>query len=324
MGFKTYLIKKGTATIATFFVIATIIFFLFRQVGNPVGLHISDDMSPEEMERIRAEFGLNEPVYVQYFEYLQGIVKLEFGDSFYYSEPTAEVVIERLFNSLLLTVPAIAIAYFGGVLIGIYLGWRRGHLDEQMGLVVSLVFRSTPRFWLGLILIFIFGAELGLLPYRGMLPPGQTLESHLALLTNLDFIRHIILPIASMTFYIMGLPMLLMRTSMLEVINEDFIEVVKAKGAKQTTIMYRHAGRNALLPVTTAFGVAIGFAFGGNILVETVFSYPGIGKLMVDSVFRGDFPVAQFSFLIMAGVILIMNFLVDLGYGYLDPRVTHD
>jgi peptide/nickel transport system permease protein len=127
-----------------------------------------------------------------------------------------------------------------------------------------------------------------------------------------------------MTFYLMGLPLLLMRTSLFEVMNEDFIDIVRAKGANERRVMYRHAARNALLPVTTAFGVAIGYSFGGNLLVETVFSYPGIGRLMVNSVFRGDFPVAQFSFLMMAGVILLMNLFVDLLYGYLDPRVTYD
>jgi peptide/nickel transport system permease protein len=128
----------------------------------------------------------------------------------------------------------------------------------------------------------------------------------------------------SLTVYMAGLPLLLMRSSIFDVMNEDFVDVVRAKGASDRTVMYKHVMRNALLPVTTAFGVAVGFSFGGAVLVEQVFSYPGVGRLMVQSVFNGDWPVAQFSFLIMAAAILIMNFFVDIFYGVLDPRVTYD
>jgi peptide/nickel transport system permease protein len=324
MSLRRYAVRRTVGTVVTFFVIATILFFLFRQVGSPIGLHISDNMSPEQIEAVRASFGLDEPLYVQYYNYLVNIVTLEFGRSFYYSSPVGSIVIERLYNSLFLTIPSILIGYFVGVIGGVYLGWNRGNTQERLGLVVALVFRSTPRFWLGLVLLFVFGSVFGLFPMSGMLPPGTEFDSHLQLVTIPAFYSHIVLPIASMTLYLMGLPLLLMRTSLFEVMNEEFIEMVRAKGASESRIMYRHAARNALLPVTTAFGVAIGYSFGGNLLVETVFSYPGIGRLMVNSVFRGDFPVAQFSFLMMAGVILLMNLIVDLTYGYLDPRVTYD
>lgn len=324
MSLRRYAARRIVGTVVTFFVIATILFFLFRQVGSPIGLHISDNMSPEQIRAVRASFGLDEPLYVQFLNYLGNIVTLEFGHSFYYSSPVQDIVVERLYNSLFLTVPSILIGYFFGVLGGVYLGWNRGNYKERFGLTLALVFRSTPRFWLGLVLLFVFGSVFGLFPMSGMLPPGTEFDSYLQLVTMPAFYNHIVLPIVSMTLYLMGLPLLLMRTSLFEVINEDFIEIVRAKGATERRIMYRHAARNALLPVTTAFGVAIGYSFGGNLLVETVFSYPGIGRLMVNSVFRGDFPVAQFSFLMMAGVILLMNLVVDLLYGYLDPRVTYN
>lgn len=324
MSLRRYAARRIVGTVLTFFVIATILFFLFRQVGSPIGLHISDNMSPEQIRAVRASFGLDEPLYVQFLNYLGNIVTLEFGHSFYYSSPVQDIVVERLYNSLFLTVPSILIGYFFGVLGGVYLGWNRGNYKERFGLTLALVFRSTPRFWLGLVLLFVFGSVFGLFPMSGMLPPGTEFDSYLQLVTMPAFYNHIVLPIVSMTLYLMGLPLLLMRTSLFEVINEDFIEIVRAKGATERRIMYRHAARNALLPVTTAFGVAIGYSFGGNLLVETVFSYPGIGRLMVNSVFRGDFPVAQFSFLMMAGVILLMNLVVDLLYGYLDPRVTYN
>lgn len=324
MSLRTYAVKRTLGMVATFFVIATILFFLFRQVGSPLGLHISDNMSPEQIQAVKESFGLDQPWYVQYVHYLESIVTVEFGRSFYYSSGVADIVLERLYNSLFLTIPSILIGYFFGVFGGVYLGWKRGELQERFGLTLALLFRSTPRFWLGLTLLFVFGVRLGWFPFSGMLPPGTSFDNHLELLTKPAFYHHLVLPIASMTLYLMGLPLLLMRTSLFEVMNMDFVDMVRAKGANEWQVMYKHGARNALLPVTTAFGVAVGYSFGGNLLVETVYSYPGIGRLMVNSVFRGDYPVAQFSFLMMAGVILLMNLIVDITYGYLDPRVSHD
>lgn len=324
MSFRNYLLKRLGGTVVSYLVIATMIFFMFRMIGNPLGLHISPNMSPQQVQEIKEVFGLNAPWYVQYYNYLKGLVTFKWGISFYYMESTYQIVVERLFNSLLLTLPAILIGYIGGILGGIYLGWKRGEPSERLGMVVALIFRSTPRFWVGIILIFVFGATLNWFPMSGMLGAGSDFSSHLGLLLRPEFYWHAVLPIVSMTLYLMGLPLLLMRTSMLEVINKDFVDLVRAKGASEPRVMYRHVARNAMLPVTTAFAVAIGFSFGGNVLVETVFSYPGIGRLMVNSVFRGDYPVAQYSFLIMAAVVLLMNLVADIAYGYLDPRVSYE
>ncbi|KAB1185326.1 MULTISPECIES: ABC transporter permease [Haloferax] len=324
MAFRNYLAKRLVGTAFSYLVIATMIFFMFRQIGDPLGLHISPNMSPQQVTELKEVFGLNDPWYVQYFTFLKGLVTFNWGISFYYMESTYGIVTQRLFNSLLLTLPAILIGYIGGILGGIYLGWKRGQPSERLGMIIALLFRSTPRFWVGILLIFVFGAKLGLFPMSGMLSPGSEFGGHLELLVRPDFYWHAALPIASMTLYLMGLPLLLMRTSMLEVINMDFVDLIRAKGASEQRVMYRHVARNAMLPVSTAFAVAIGFSFGGNVLVETVFSYPGIGRLMVNSVFRGDYPVAQFSFLIMAAVVLVMNLVADIAYGYLDPRVSYE
>jgi len=287
-----------------------------------MGLHIGEGMTPEQVQEIEQSFGIHDPLYIQYLNYLENIITANFGRSFYYGAEVESLVFTRLVNSLFLTLPSIFLAYLFGVLGGVYIGWKRGELQERAGLTMALLFRSTPRFWLGLILLFFFGGWI--FPLTGMLPPGTSYDSYFELIQMPEFYRHLVLPILSMTFYLMGLPLLLMRTSLFEVMNEEFIDVVRAKGAGEWSVMYKHGARNALLPVTTAFGVAIGFSFGGNVLVETVFSYPGVGRLMVDAVFNGDYPVAQYSFLIMAGMILLMNLLVDIAYAYLDPRVAHD
>jgi peptide/nickel transport system permease protein len=324
MSFRRFVLRRAISTVLIYVVIATIVFFLFRQVGDPRALFMNPSMTPDQFAQIEEQFGLNDPLYVQYYKYLINLFTFEFGLSFYYREAAGPLLIERLQNSLLLTVPAIVLSYVFGTLGGVLLAWKRGESIERAGLVMALTFRSAPRFWVGLLLLFFLAGVYQLFPAGGMLDPGSTFESHYALLTNPDFFHHAILPVVSMSLYLMGLPMMLMRTSMLEVIGEDFVDICRAKGMRERDVMYKHVARNAILPVVTAFAVAIAFSFGGNVLVETVFSYPGVGRLMVNSVFRGDFPVAQFAFLLMAGMVLIMNFVADILYGYLDPRVTYD
>lgn len=324
MGLKRYVLKRVVSTTLTFFAVATIVFFLFRQLGSPTSLFMAPDMGPEEIARIEASFGLNDPLYVQYLKYLGNIVTLDFGNSFFYSEPVAPLVAERLLNSLLITIPAILLAYVFGILGGVFLAWHRGEPVEEAGLVSALVFRSSPRFWVGLLLLFVFSYTLGWLPFGGMVPSGVEYSNPLELLLVPEFYKHILMPIIAMALYLMGLPLLLMRTSMLEVVHEDFVDICRAKGMTDVRVMYRHVARNALLPVVTAFAVAIAFSFGGNVLVEEVFSYPGIGRLMVNSAFRSDYPVAQFSFLLMAGAVLTMNLIADIIYGYLDPRISYE
>lgn len=324
MGLRRFVLIRIAGTITTFFVVATIVFFVFRQIGEPTVLFMNPNMNPEQIERIEESFGLAEPLHIQYLKYIGNIVTLNFGNSFFYSEPVAPLVFERLINSLFLTLPAILIAYVAGILGGVLMAWRRGEPIETGGLVAALIFRSSPRFWVGLLLLFVFSFTLDWLPFGGLTSSGADSMSHLELMTTPEFYRHLIMPILAMTLYLMGLPLLLMRTSMLEVIHEDFVDVCRAKGMTETTLMYRHVARNALLPVVTAFAVAIAFSFGGNVLVETVFSYPGIGRMMVNAAFRNDYPVAQFAFLLMAAAVMTMNLVADIVYGYLDPRVSYD
>lgn len=323
MALNRYIANRFIGILFTYLVVATIIFFLFRSVGSPIGLHIGENMSPSEMKAVQEAFGLNDPWYVQYGEFMRDLFLLDWGTSFYYSEATTAVVVPRLINSLFLTLPSILFAYVFGAIFGVFLAWKRGQPIERIGLGLGILFRSTPRFWVGLILLFVFGIVLSWFPLGGIMPAGSQWTSHRDLVTQPEFYRHLVLPILSMTFYLMGLPLLLMRTSLLEEINEDYVDIVRAKGATERRVMYKHAARNALLPVTTAFAIALGYSMGGNVLVETVFNYPGIGRLMVNSVFRADFPVAQFAFLTMAAVILTMNLIADIAYAFLDPRVRY-
>ncbi len=325
MSFGAFIIRRLVGIVASFLVIATILFFLFRQVGDPLTIYATGgQMSEEQIAQIRASFGLDQPLHVQYYEYILNVLTLDFGRSFFYNVPTAEIVFERLLNTLFLTIPSIFLAYLVGIIGGVQLAHARNSFKGKSGLAIAIICRSTPRFWSGLILAWVFGVYFGLLPISGLLPTGTEFDGRLDLITMPEFYRHIILPILSLTIYMIGLPLLLMRASVLDVLNADFVRIARAKGASERAVRYKHVTRNAMLPVTTAFGIAVGFSFGGAVLVEVVFSYPGIGRLMINSVERGDYPVAQFSFLIMAALLLVMNFLVDLAYGVLDPTVRYD
>lgn len=320
--FISFLIRRLFSTIITLLVVATIIFFLFRQVGDPTVIFFVPQMGEEAVESIKAAFGLDEPLYIQYFKYLYNAITGNYGYSFAYMEPAAPIIFEKLINSLSLMIPALLLAYVIGPLAGVYLSWQRG-IKEKLGMVVALVFRSTPIFWTGLVFLFLFSFTIPLFPVGGMRAFGADYSGFFGAFLSLDFLHHLILPVITMSLYFLGMPMLLMRTSMLEVINEDFVELCQAKGLKDTNIMYKHVARNAILPVMTLFAVAMTWAFGGNVLIEYLFSWPGIGSLMVKSILKSDYPVAQFSFLIMAFMVLIMNFLADILYGVLDPRVTY-
>jgi len=321
--FLEFILRRFTWTILTFVIIATLIFFLFRQIGDPSVIFYTPQMGLDATAKIKAAFGLDKPLYIQYFNYLKNVFSLNFGLSFAFLEPAAPVVFDSLVNSLVLMIPSLFIAYTSGILIGVILTWRSG-IKESIMMVFALVLRSTPVFWSGLILMSLFGVTLRFFPIGGMASIGASYSNKLQLFLSWEFLSHAVLPTLSMTFYFMGMPLLLMRTSMLEVMHDDFVELCKAKGLKEIDLMYKHVARNAILPVVTLAAVAITWAFGGNVLIENVFSWPGIGKLMVASVLKNDYPVAQFSFLIMAAMALIMNFFADLLYCILDPRVMID
>jgi len=203
------------------------------------------------------------------------------------------------------------------------MAWRRGSRFELSMLATSLAFRSAPLFWTGIMALLVFSYTMKWFPIGGMHTPGQEFAGVLDKYVNLDFLHHLILPSLVGAIYFMASPMLIMRNSMLEVMGEDFIEMAKAKGLKDHTVMFKHAMRNALLPVVTVLSLMIGFAIGGQVLLETVFRWPGMGREMVLAIQRFDYPMAQASFFMLGVIVIILNFITDLLYGYLDPRVTY-
>ncbi|TGG95336.1 ABC transporter permease [Natronospirillum operosum] len=320
---RNYIIRRVMHGFLALFIIATLLFFLFRLgLPDPTAALITEGLTPAEREQIRARFGLERPLWEQYLIYLGNIVQGDFGFSFHYRAPVADIIWERLGNTMVLMLPAIALAYAVGVPLGAWLSWRRGSGTDTTGIFVGLMFRSAPMFWTGMIAILFFGIYLGWLPTSGMRTLPYEASGFLDKIFTLDFLHHLILPALVVALYYLGSPMLIMRNTMLEVYGEDFIEMARAKGLPERRILYNHAARNALLPVVTQLAVTIGLAAGGQVVVEVVFSWPGLGREILNAVRTSDFPLAQASFLVMAAFVITLNLLVDMLYTLLDPRVS--
>jgi peptide/nickel transport system permease protein len=303
--------------------IATILFLIFRLMpGSPLTAYIDPTFTEEQAAEVSKQFGLDKPLVVQYGLYLKNLVQGDFGVSFFQKKPVWDVLMDVFPNTVILAGFALLIAYIYGVFFGAVLAWRRGTRMESGGILVTLMTRAAPEFFVGMILLSIFSFNLGWFPSSGISDPGVIYTSMWAQLTSADFWHHMILPALSIAIYLQGLPLLLMRSNMLEVLDEDYVLMARMKGLSEWRIMLSHAARNALLPIVTALTLGVGYAVGGNVVVETVFSWPGIGRMLVRAVSSHDYPLAQGAFLLIAVVIVAMNFVADIFYTFLDPRVS--
>lgn len=320
-----FLARRLGQALFALFVLMTIVFFMFRLLpADPTAAFADASLSPEQIEQLRRDYGLDQPLPVQYFRYVKKIVtEGDFGTSFFYKQPAVSVLGSKIINTVVLALASLTIAYVLGVLLGALLAWYRGSAFEIAGVTTSLAFKAAPEFWVGMIFVMIFAFQLGWFPHSGMREAGYESTGVLDKYFNLDFLRHLFLPALVGGLSSLATPMLLMRNSMLEVMHEDFIDLAHAKGLPTWRIIYLHAARNALLPVATSFATSVGRAVGGMVLVEYVFSWPGLGKEIVLAATRYDFPVAQAAFLMIAAVVMFMNVVADLVYGYLDPRIVY-
>jgi peptide/nickel transport system permease protein len=326
MGLREYVVRRIFQLVLTLWAFVTVLFVLFRMVpGDPTSRFVMEYPTPEQREARVEELGLNEPMYVQYIEYMSGLLRGDFGDSTHYREPVGELIFPLFLNTIVLMFTALLLAYTFGVLFGAAMGWYRGSRFERGGIVATLVARSSPEFWIGIILVWLFVYQLGLLPRAGIGGYGGELTMNVVdRYLNLDFLRHLILPALTGAIFYMATPALLMRNTMLEVLKADFIEIKKAEGLPERTVLYKHAARNSVLPLVTVMAIATGAAMGGSVIIETVFNWPGIGREMVDAVTRNDYPMAMATFFFMGTAVIVMNFVADLAYLYLDPRVKYE
>ncbi len=303
--------------------VSSLTFVLFRLMpGDPTMNFISPQFSAEMRAALLADFGLDKPLWEQYVIYMGNLLQGNFGQSFLQKKPVIDVLLESLPNTVILTLVSLSCAYLFGITAGAFLAFRRGGLTEGVAIPAALMTRSAPEFWLGMLLLAAFAFEFGWFPTGGAASPGFSLGSIGARLISPDFWWHLCLPALTLTLYLQGLPLLLMRATMLEVLNDEFIVMARMKGLSRWSIVMRHAARNALLPVVTAFALGLGASVGGNVVIESVFSWPGIGRVLVTAVQASDYPVAQGAFIMIATVLVVMNTVADLAYAALDPRVS--
>lgn len=319
------LARRLLHTALTLFLVLTGMWCLFRLVpGDPLVIFLGQgELGPVELARIKADWGLDQPLSTQYLSYVRNFLTGNLGTSFVFRQPVSEVLVTPLANTFLLMLPALVISISLGIAVGSLLGWRRGHALERVGNALALVPRTLPVFWLAIIVLVVFSYGLQWFPIGGMRTPAFIPETWWQQLPGFDVAQHLVLPVAVAVMHFVSDPLMIMRTSMIEVINEDYITFARARGLPDPTVR-RIARRNALMPVVTYAAIMVGFAFGGQVLLEVVFAWPGVGRLMVDSVIQRDYPVAQASFFVMASAVILLNLVVDFAYLVLDPRVKLD
>ncbi len=319
---QEYIIRRILYTLLTLFGVATILFFIFRIMpGDPTAQVISPALDPVAQARLKEAYGLDKPLLVQYFLYLKNLAVFDWGRSFTSSQPVFDIMAYRFWNTIFLMGAAMCFVLVAGTGLGMVMAWRRGGPLDTGGTVMALVFQSAPPFVTGLLLLMVLSYRLDLFPTGGMHAPGVSIGKGLGVFLSADFLHHLVLPTITVALYYLATPMLIMRDSMLEVMGSDFIELAKAKGLAPHVVMIKHAARNALMAVVTVSSLMVGFAIGGQVLVETVFSWPGMGQLMVEAAQSHDYPVAQATFLVLAAIVIFLNLLADISYCYLDPRI---
>ncbi len=313
-----FLRKVGWALLTVAFVVV-LNFFLFRILpGDPARAVRDPRLTQQAVEAIRVRFGLDQPLHMQFLLYVRNLLQGELGTSFHSQRPVAQILVENLWNTLLLIGAGTFFSIILGIALGILAAWRsRGAIDYSV-LVASLIAWAAPTFWLGIILLFWGSSQLGL-PIGGKVTPGGNFANLWE--RWLDIGRHMLLPTLTYTIIYAGQYTLFMRSAVLDIFSEDYILTAKAKGLNSFQILRDHVLRNALLPTVTVVALNLGFTVAGAIEIETVFSWPGLGYTVVEAVGRQDYPVLQGAFLLLAISVILANLCADLLYSYLDPRV---
>jgi peptide/nickel transport system permease protein len=323
MGGWRYVARKVAQALLTLWFVITVNFFLFRVMpSDPVRLLTRQrgvQLSPQAQQALIEDLGLDEPLPVQYVHYLGDVLRGDFGDSFIYVGQSATSVFLRfLWPTVLLVGTATVLMIAIGLYLGIRGGWRRGSALDTGSMGLSLLFYSMPDFWLAMMLLIVFSTALGWFPSGGFESPSSDLTG---LARAVDVANHMFLPVLTLTLAYVGEYYLVMRSSLLDVLGEEYITTVRAKGVREDRVLWRHAVRNAMLPTISLVALSFGFVIGGAVTVELVFSYPGLGLLTIQAIDSQDFLLLQVLFLFFSVAVLVSNLMADLVYSWFDPRV---
>ena len=315
-----FTIRRALQAIGVLLAVGIIAFAMFRFAGDPVNQIVSLDTPAAEREQVRRSLGLDDPVPVQFVRYLAQSIQGDFGVSYQFRQPVSDLLAERMPATLELAICATIFATVFGVLMGVYSGLKRDSFLAKVFQTVSLVGISLPTFLIGILLIYLFAVTLGWLPSYGR---GDTVQIgwwSTGLLT-VSGLKALIMPSITLGLFQMTLIMRIVRAEMMEVLRTDYIKFARARGLTTRAIHFGHALKNTLVPVITIVGLQFGALLGGAVIAEAVFSYPGIGRLMVDAIFQRDYPVVQGAALVIAFLYVLVNTLTDISYAYLDPRL---
>ncbi len=315
---KAYIVRKVLHALLTLFAIVTTLFILFHvlptDTTDRVVSHALDEASRHRLEKA---FGLNKPLYVQYFFYLKNMFTFEWGNSFSSSKKVFDILQVRFWNTIILMGTGLCLTLVIGTGLGMIMAWRVNKPSGTAGTLSAIFIQSMPPFVIALLLLMILSYRLDLFPTGGMYTPGKGLVSFL----SLDFLYHLILPTITMIIYYLATLLLIIQNKMLDVIDSDFVLMAKAKGLSRRLVIFKHAARNAIVAVAALSSPMIGFAVSGQLTVEQAFNWPGLGKLLVQSAASDDYPVLQATFLVLTVLVVFLNFVLDISYRYFSPRI---
>jgi peptide/nickel transport system permease protein len=310
-----YIIQRLLLLLPVMLVVGIVTFMLVHLTpGDPTAAILGDDATPEQIERVREQLGLNDPIPVQFFNWFTGVLTFDLGDSFFLGQPVSDALLSRAQPTALLTLYAMTISISIGVPAGIIAAVYRDTIIDRLLMVASISGAAIPNFFLGILLILLFAVTFRWLPSGGY--TSITADP-------VDHFQRMLLPAIALGVSSAGLLARLTRSSMLDVLGEDYIRTARAKGVAFRDVVTKHALRNALIPIVTVIGYSLGNALGGAVVTETVFTIPGMGRLVVQSVARRDFPVIQGAVIIIAAFYVLANLLVDVLYVYIDPRIRY-
>jgi len=301
---KLYIFKRLFHSVFVLVGISVVVFAILHLTGDPAALMMPMDATPEQVAQFRKEMGFTDPLPLQYWRFFKGALRGDFGNSFRHSQPALGLVLERMPATIQLTFAALFIALMIAIPTGIVSAIRRNSILDQIGMTGALLGQSMPVFWLGIMLILVFSVTLQWFPSSGR-----------------GGIPHLILPAFTLGMFSMARTARVMRSSMLEVLGKEFMTTARAKGLAPQIVILKHALKNAAIPVVTIIGMELGTLLGGAVITETIFAWPGVGRLAIQAIYNRDYPVVQASVFILASVFVLINLLVDIIYTYLDPQV---
>lgn len=318
-----YIIKRVLQSLLTLLILSFVCYFVLTLMpGDPVDMMAAGNpnITTEDMQRLKALYGLDQPAYKRYVNWMGTLLSGDLGFSRTYKIPVSDILGPRILNTFYLSVFALFLSLLIAVPLGVYAAVHKGKIIDYLLNLFAFAGISIPSFWLALILILMFAVKAGLLPAGGTYSVGQDLEGF-ALFW--DRIKFLILPVLSLSFMQIGTFVRYTRGAMLEILNSDYIRTARSKGLDERKVLFKHAFRNALIPLITVVAISFSFIFSGAIITETVFAYQGVGKLVYDSIMSNDFNVAMVSFMISMIMVFLMSLVADIFYAVVDPRIKY-